>query len=241
MPVLKTYILDDDPRAVKRSRKLVDSRKDLVLVGTATDPQKALDDIVKYRPELIILDLEMQPMDGWQVMEKLDPAIRVVICTVETTAGPKSYKFRATYYLSKPYSKADFDQAIDCVWKSVDTNDLWPLPVHRSDIWFTSGGRKRKVRLYLDDVEAVVADGNNSKVFYSHGVMMIDQSLKEVERMLPAHRFMRIHKSHIIALDRYLEHDNDNVRLQHVENKEIERLKIGERYAERFYDYLDGK
>ena len=238
MPVLSVYIVDDDPRAVKRARKMVEGREDLVLVGTATDPQKAVTDIGKYRPDLVMLDLEMDPLDGWQVMKQLDRAIRVIICTVETMVGQKTYQFRAAYYLTKPYRKADFDQAIERVWEGVDNNDMQPLAARGDHVWFTSGGKRRKVRLLLDDIEVVEADGNYCKVYYTHGTMLIDQSLKEVERMLPARQFMRIHKCHIIALNRYLAHDGDMVQLQHVEHSGIAHLKLGEHYAKRFYNYL---
>ena len=239
MPVLTAYIVDDDPRAVKRARKLVEGRGDLILVGTATDPRKALADIAKYRPDLVLLDLEMEPMDGWQVMEQLDPAIRVIICTVETEVGPKTYQFRAAYYLTKPYRKSDFDHAIDRIWEGVDNNDIRLLPTQPNYVWFTAGGKRHKVRLSLDDIEAVEADGNYSKVYYTHGTMMIDQSLKEVERLLPAGQFMRIHRCSIMALNRYLVINGDTIQLQHVVNTEIARLKLGEHYAQRFYNYLD--
>ncbi len=238
MPQLKTFILDDDPQSVKRSRKLVGARPDLFLAGTATDPQEAVPIIKRYRIELLLLDLEMNPLNGWDVMEMLDPAVRVILCTVDKMAGEEAYRRQAANYLVKPFSKAAFDQAVDRVWAEITSGNVPLLPDSPDYVWVSSGGASHPVRLFLPDIEVVEANSDRSMVYYTYGELLIDQSLKEVEKLLPMRQFMRIHNSYLIALNRYFRHGGGTVQLQRIENKKKQLIPIGEKYADRFYRYL---
>lgn len=235
MPLLKTYILDDNPSDLQRARKLVANHQQLLLVGTATDPEKALPLIRKYDVEVLLLDLEMNPLNGWEVIKRLGTAAKVILCTVDKTAGEGAYHHNVVFYLVKPLTKKSLDRAI----QQIIAGNNMPPPVEPDHVWVTSGGASRQIKILLADIEAVRANGDYCVLYYTYGTISLDQSLKEMERLLPTNRFMRVHRSYIVALSRHHAHGNGKVYLKRVENREIEEIPLGGRYAERFYAYLN--
>lgn len=235
MPLLKTFILDDNPADLQKARKLVSAHKDLLLVGTATDPTTAVPLIRKYRVEVLLLDLEMNPLNGWEVIKRIDPRINVILCTVDKTAGEGAYHHNVVYYLVKPLSKKAFERAIDQITQGKAVGP----PREPDHVWVTSGGATRQVKVFLADIEAVKANEDYSVLYYTYGKIDLDQSLREMERLLPTDRFMRVHRSYILALSRHHAHGNGKVYLNRVENKEIEAIPLGGRYADRFFAYLE--
>lgn len=235
MPLIKTFILDDNPADLQKARKLVSAHKGLVLVGTETDPERALPLIRRYGVEVLLLDLEMNPLNGWEVIKRIDTDIKVILCTVDNTAGEGAYHHNVLFYLVKPLTKKSFDRAIQQVIAGKNLASA-AEPDH---VWLTSGGASRQVKVMLADIETVQADGDYSVLYYTYGRIHLDQSLKEMERLLPTDRFMRVHRSYIIALNRHHAHGNGKVYLKRVENREMEEIPLGGRFAERFYDYLE--
>src|SRR5690606_7481333 len=114
MPVTKIYHVDDDPRSIEKSRKLISAREDLLQVGSSTNPVKALDEVKRYKPEILLLDLDMHPITGWEIMELIDLQITlVIIITVDKEMGMKSLAKGAAFFLDKTYGKSEFNVAID--------------------------------------------------------------------------------------------------------------------------------
>ncbi|WP_257667199.1 LytR/AlgR family response regulator transcription factor [Parapedobacter tibetensis] len=240
MPSLKTYILDDDTRAVRKLSKLVYGHPQLILVGSSTDPETGIAEIRRYRPDVVLLDLEMQPLTGWEVMQHLDSSVNVILCTADDRAGSRAFEVSAAEYLVKPFSRERFNVAIQRVWETicVPGHPLIP-PAESSSCWLTSGGASHKVQIDFVDIEVVEAQKDHCIVYHTDGKITVDQSLKELERMLPVRKFMRIHRGFIIALNRYYRHSNGNVYLKNVQNKESKSAPIGDTYSDRLYAYLD--
>lgn len=241
MPVVKIYHVDDDPRSIEKSRKLISTREDLFQVGSSTNPEKALNEIMHYKHEILLLDLDMRPISGWDIMERIDlQKTWVVIITVDKEMGMTSMAKGAAFFLDKTYGKLEFNVAIDKLIADMKQRASVSMPQEKGYEWFTSGGAAHPVRFYLEDIEAIVADGNDSVIYHTDGKMTLDQNLTEMEKILPTDRFMRISRSHIIALDRFQQRlTGGKIQLMRVENEEIKRLKVGEKYANRFYAYLD--
>mgnify|MGYP001259608683 CR=1 FL=1 len=239
MPVLKVYLIDDDPRAADKARRILERREDVIWVGSTTNPVKGLKDLARYRPDVLMLDLEMQPLTGWQVLERIDPAIRVIITTVAKESGMKALHHGAFYFLDKTYREAELNAALDRVWAAENGKTPVYPPVEQGYIWLSSGGDKYPIRFLVADIEVVEAEGNYSRLYHTDGDILIDQSAAEMQKILPADRFMRVSRRHIIALNRFHRRGgHDEIELIRVMNDQIKRVKVGEAYAKRFYDYL---
>lgn len=241
MPVTKIYHVDDDPRSIEKARKLICAREDLLQVGSSTNPEKALKEIKRFKPEILLLDLDMHPITGWDIMERIDQQkTLVVIITVDKEAGMASLAKGASFFLDKTYGKREFNVAIDKLTADGRSESAVSMPYEQGYEWFTSGGKSHPVRFYVEDIEAIVADGNDSVIYHTHGKTIVDQNLAAVEKTLPANRFMRVSRSHMIALDRFHQRLADaEIQLVRVENEAVKRVKVGDAYAKRFYKYLE--
>ena len=240
MHILKIYLIDDDPRAADKVRKILAGRDGVFLIGSTTNPLKGVKEVVRYRPDVLLLDLEMQPITGWEVMEKIDSAIRVIIITVEKDKGMDALHKGAFYFLDKTYGQAELHAAIDRVWEAETSGGYPPFPTKADHIWVSSGGSRYPVQFFVPDIEAVAADGNDCKLYHTDGVTIVDQNMTEMQKILPTAKFMRISRQHIIALNRFHRRlPHGEIELIRVMNQEIRRLKVGGTYEKRFYAYLE--
>ncbi|GGG96565.1 DNA-binding response regulator [Parapedobacter pyrenivorans] len=237
MPVFKVYILDDDPRAVRKLSRLVYDNPNLLLVGSQTDPEAGLLEIARFKPDILLLDLEMTPLSGWEVILRLDKGVKVILCTADARAGSQSYEVSAADYLVKPFSGARFNEAILRASGALEKRPT-PAILGHETLYFTAGGASNPVEINPLDIEMIEACDHRCRIFHTYDAILVDQSFKEVERMLPASLFMRIHKSFMISLKRYYRHQNGKVYLKNVEHEACKVVPIGDKYGPKFYQYL---
>lgn len=240
--MLRIYQIDDDSRMADKIRKMLSGREDVVLVGTTTNPLKGVDIVNRYRPDILLLDLEMQPITGWQVMEKIDKDVRVIVITAHDKMGMASLARGAAFFLDKSFGKQQLYTAIDRILGRLAPAKDGDFPSESEYLWLSSGGKNYPVKFFMADIEAVKANGNYSMVYHTDGETMVNENLAAMERILPPEKFMRISRTHIIALNRYHRRLSDGgIALSRVQNEDVKVLKVGNEYATAFYAYLEAK
>lgn len=209
-------VVDDEPHARAKLRRFLASDGRLELVGEAGDGLEALDVLETTRPDLIFLDIQMPEMDGFGVLEALDPIVnpRVVFVTAHDQHALRAFDVRALDYLLKPVDEERFREAVDRAvegWRSgirapdarAVLTDL--LPERRLLERFLVRSRSRMVLVAAARVDWIGAASNYVELHCGKETHLVRGTLHDLEARLDPARFIRIHRSVIVNLERVKE------------------------------------
>ncbi|MEZ4416805.1 MAG: LytTR family DNA-binding domain-containing protein [Gemmatimonadota bacterium] len=215
MSVLTAVVVDDEPHARSKIRRFLSEDARIRVVAEASDGLEALEVLERERPHLVFLDIQMPGMDGFEVLQQLDPSVQpqVIFVTAHDDHALRAFEVHALDYLLKP---VDPDRFTETLQRAVDAHERGteaPLPAalratlaERTPIErFLVRSRGRMVLVPVAQVEWIGAAGNYVEVHVGDAVHLVRGTLADVEDRLPAGCFARIHRSTIIRLDRIKE------------------------------------
>jgi DNA-binding LytR/AlgR family response regulator len=206
---IKTLIVDDEPVARHILREELAFMPSVDLIGEAEDGEMALRQIVDLAPDLVFLDLQMPPFDGFEVVRRLHgtrlPVI--VIVTAFQQHAIEAFEAGAVDYLLKPVRADRLQKAVDRARELLHK----PREIARSLVRISEasdGPRKMVGRIgrdYLlldfDEVLALQAEGELVWIITLKRRYLASQTLRNVEITLPISRFQRIHRNAIVNTD----------------------------------------
>lgn len=236
--MIKCVIIDDEQPAINVIKNYINRLPDLKLIATETNPIAGIEIIKAEKPDLVFLDIQMDEMNGIEVMKTINKITKVIFCTAYSEFAVTSYELDAVDYLMKPI---DFNRFVKAVQRVTD-NVGQQSPVHTESlpndyIFVKTGQRGKMLKIDLDDIDYVEAM-NNYIAFYQGGrKIMAHLTMKEIEERLPTGSFMRIHKSYIIALKQISGMENNELILK----KNSGRIPIGANYKDIFMKRMEQK
>jgi len=111
---MKAFLIDDEPLAVQRLRRLLEDTGRVEIVGASIDPKEALDRVRQSRPDVLFLDIEMPGMSGFDLLDQLgEPQPLVVFTTAYDQYALDAFKVNSIDYLLKPVEPAQLDRALN--------------------------------------------------------------------------------------------------------------------------------
>ena len=206
MAALRTMIVDDEPLAVERLQLLCARLPDLDMVGTAADGAAALRLIPALRPDMLLLDIAMPGLDGMQLARALaeSPArISVIFVTAFAEFAVAAFEIAATDYLLKPVSLERLERAIGRVRESFSASPAAPSssqPQWIEEFWVPH--RSDIVRVAATQIELIEAERDYMRLHVGGRSYLLHKTIAELERQLDPMRFVRLHRSTIVARDR---------------------------------------
>ncbi len=202
---MRVVIVDDEPLARDRLRRLLADFPGYEVVGEAGDGETALDLIDDEEPDLVLLDIRMGGMDGLQVarsMQDMDLPPAVIFTTAYSEHALSAFDANAQAYLLKPIRAEKLREALLRVRKpnranrpSVPTPGEEGRPKREFVLATTRDGL---VRIPAEDIVYFLADQKYTTVFHLHGEVLIEESLKTLEADF-APWFLRIHRKALVA------------------------------------------
>ncbi len=195
--MLKILIVDDEPPARARLKRLLEQVTGCELVGEADSAQEALARIAEGQVDALLLDISMPGLDGMTLARQLaqqEQPPSVVFCTAWPDQALDAFECDAVDYLVKPVRVERLESALNKVarLRGVSPDD-------------TSGGYLRstvgsKTTLVpLDEVICLLAEDKYTTVFYAGGQTVINNSLVELEKS-HSDRFLRVHRNALVAV-----------------------------------------
>jgi two-component system LytT family response regulator len=216
---IRTLVVDDEPLARQRLRTLLGPDPDLELIGECGDGRQAVTAVQQLKPDLMFLDVEMPALDGFEVLHALaGVALPVVVfVTAHDRYALRAFEAHALDYLLKPFDKERFAQALmraknqvrlgqaagieDRLRSLLQTvEERRPLPER---LVVKSAGRVSFVR--VAEVDWIEAAGNYVRLHLGKEEHLLRESLGGLEARLDPRRFVRIHRSTIVNIDRIRE------------------------------------
>jgi two-component system LytT family response regulator len=223
-PIVRTIIADDEPLARQKLRLLLNLEPEVKIVAECHDGSQALAAIRACRPDLLMLDIQMPSLDGFQVLSEIAPEeMPVVIFTsAYDQYAIRAFEAHALDYLLKPFDQERLHQAIDRArFELSKTKDreitrriLKLLSVVKPDKPPTAPGfdgrfviktKGRIVFLDLDDIDWLEAAANYVRLNVGKEVYLFRETISRVSERLNPNHFIRIHRSMIVNVRRIKE------------------------------------
>jgi two-component system LytT family response regulator len=221
MPI-KVLIVDDEPLARARVAELLHGDTDVDLVGECATGKQALEAIRRLAPDLVFLDVQMPEMGGFDVIRALEggPVPVVVFVTAYDRYALDAFEVHALDYLLKPFSRSRFQSAlrhakarlggsappeervvarrIEELLRSLDRR---PRGIERLAV--KADGKV--VFLKTSDIDWIEATGKYMTIHVRGKTHLIRETMAELEEKLDCDRFLRIHRSCIVNVERVKE------------------------------------
>jgi DNA-binding LytR/AlgR family response regulator len=196
---MNCLIVDDNKIARTTLRQLASQVKDLAVAGDCTNAMEAYNFLQGQPVDILLLDIEMPGMSGIELTRNLGSQRPLIIFTTSKTEyAVEAFDLNVADYIVKPVTPARFVQAIgkarDILEGSRDEVNI----VNDEFIFIRDSNVVR--RLKLDDLLYAEAMGDYVKLHTGQRFYAIHSTLKAVEERLPASKFIRVHRSYIIAL-----------------------------------------
>ncbi len=204
---LRSIIVDDSSMQRMAVAKLVNNHPNLALVAEYSNAIEAKNGIKNNEIDLIFLDVEMPIITGFDLLESLENSPQVILITGKPDYALKAFDYDVTDYLHKPITMARFDASVKrAVAKFEQANRVHEDEEH---IFVKSNLKKRKV--ILNDIKWIEALGDYIKLVTDEANIVILSTMKSFEKQLPEDKFLRIHKSYIVNLEKVEKFNSKNV------------------------------
>ena len=197
---LKCAIVDDEPLALNLLESYVNKTPFLELAGKYSSAVQAMNDLPEKRVDLLFLDIQMPELNGLEFSRMVDTHTRIVFTTAFDQYAIDGYRVNALDYLLKPISYADFLQAAN---KAVKWFELLQQPQEEIESIFVKSDYKL-IQVELKNILYIEGLKDYIKIYEENSPKPILSlmSMKSIEELLPASRFIRVHRSYIVQKDK---------------------------------------
>lgn len=198
--MLTCIIIDDEPLARKGLKEYINDAEFCQLKGEFDNPTKAMDCLTKETIDLIFLDIQMPKLSGLDFVKTLTKPPMIIFTTAYPQHAVDGFELNAVDYLLKPFSFDRFWKAI-LKAKAIKENQPAGNPAQESDYFYIKTDNKLvKINyadvLFIEALQNYVAIHTVSKKYISY------LTLHSIEENLPAQKFVKTHKSFIVAIDK---------------------------------------
>ena len=203
MTTIKTLLVDDEFLALNLLENFIGNLPDLQIVGKVKSPMQALDILQKEEVDLLFLDIQMPTLSGNQLLRTLPRPPATIFTTAYAEFAPEAFDLNAVDYLLKPFSFERFLQAVNKAREQLRSRRIAPGDAAPAEADFFSVKVDGKVqRIRFDEILFIEGLKEYVRIHTEAGRFVTLESLQHLEQVLPEEKFMRVHKSYIVAVDR---------------------------------------
>lgn len=227
-------IVDDEPPAIRVLEKFVEQLPGLTCIATTTKPVEALMLIEKMQPDIVFLDIQMPDITGIQLSALVKSKTNIVFTTAYAQFALEGFEVDAVDYLLKPIAFNRFIAAVEKVknrMQSVTGNVTQESS--NASFFIKTDGKNRFRRVEIDDIYYIESIKNYVMIYLEKDKIMTYNTLKYYEENLPLSLFVKIHKSFVVAINKIISTDSDEVYILN------SRLPIGETYKNDFFEKIN--
>jgi two-component system, LytTR family, response regulator len=231
MPEIRALIADDEPLARRGIRQLLEGHPDVIVAGECRNGRETLRALHTLTPHLVFLDVQMPQLNGFEVLRAYGAARMpaVVFVTAYDEFAVRAFEAHALDYLVKPVSEARFAEAMRHVRERLRSSNALELAQKLETLLATHEGRGQRAEggdilrasrparrmvvptasgelvLETSEIDWIQAEDYYAAVYALGKRHLIRESLASLEERLDPARFVRVHRSAIVALDRVRE------------------------------------
>jgi len=223
---ITTIIIDDEPLARRNLRVLLEHDPQIEIVDECRNGHEAVKAINAHSPDLIFLDIQMPEMDGFDVLARVGPEHiqAIIFVTAFDRYALKAFEVHALDYLLKPFDDDRFRRALERAKSQIAAREIDKLSQRllalledrKSDRKSSSEQQtyltrlmikaaNRMMLLKVNEIDFIEADGNYAKLHLGRKTHLLREKMSELEGRLDPAKFVRIHRSVIVNIDRIKE------------------------------------
>jgi two-component system LytT family response regulator len=223
---IKTLIVDDEPLARRNLRLLLERDPQIEILEECRNGREAVKAINTLSPDLIFLDIQMPEMDGFDVLTRVGPEHiqGIIFVTAFDQYALKAFDVHALDYLLKPYDDERFTRALERAKSQMAAREINQLserllalleereterkgskPESAYLTRLMIKASSRVMLLKVDEIDFIEADGNYAKLHIGKKMHLLREKMNDLEGRLDPARFVRIHRSIIVNLERIKE------------------------------------
>lgn len=233
--MIRTIALDDEPFALKLIADYIRKTPFLDLVGKFDNPLDAIDFLGDDQVDLIILDIQMPDLTGIEFTKILQEETKIIFTTAFEKYAIEGFRLNAVDYLLKPFSYQEFLTAAQKARKLIDLEraSLPTIEVSNQFLFVKSEYKIRRIN--FDDILYVEGLKDYIKVYLvtEPKPILSLNSMKLMEQKLPDDRFMRVHRSFIVNLNRISMIERGRIVFGKV------YIPVSDNYKEKFQEFID--
>ncbi|MBV8551561.1 MAG: response regulator transcription factor [Acidobacteriaceae bacterium] len=214
MSVLRAYLVDDEPLALKRLARLLEESGKVEITGSSSDPVQAVEHLRQNPCDVLFTDIEMPDISGFQMLSQIEPQPLVIFTTAYSQYALQAFEVHSVDYLLKPISAERLDRALAKVERM--HRGIEPRPQLEKLLEDLAAAIPRKrgyparlpsklgERIEFVDVARVTHFYANDKLTYASTPkkdFVVDYTITELEQTLDPAKFVRIHRSTILNVD----------------------------------------
>ena len=210
---IRAAIVDDEELARHLLREYLTHAGGVEIVAECANGFEAVKSIADHKPDLVFLDVQMPKLDGFEVLELIDPSIAVIFVTAYDQYAMRAFDANAVDYLLKPFSQDRFRKALDRVrqrlgnpapQQKISATELSAAarpPEQKLERIVVKDGAKVHI-IPLDKLDYVEAQDDYIALRSEKKNYLKQQTISSIEAQLDPKRFVRIHRSYIVNLER---------------------------------------
>jgi two-component system, LytTR family, response regulator len=230
---LRCLLVDDEPLALDLLEGYVLKTPSLALAGRCSSAFKAMEMLENTEVDLMFLDIQMPGLTGMELVRSLPNPPKVIFTTAFEQYALEGFKVDALDYLLKPISYPEFLNSVNKAKRWFELEDKPVAPAARNSIFVKSDYKLVQIEfkniLYIEGLKDYVKfylEGNEKPVLSL-------MSMKSLEENLPETRFMRVHRSFIVNLDKIKTIERNRI----VFGKEY--IPVSDNYKEKFQQFVN--
>nr|WP_321412438.1 LytTR family DNA-binding domain-containing protein [uncultured Carboxylicivirga sp.] len=231
--MIRTIAIDDEPLALQLLTNYIEKTPFLDLIGAFDNPIDAMEFLNEQEADLMFIDIQMPDLTGIEFARILENPPKLVFTTAFEKYAMEGFKLDAIDYLLKPFGYDEFLKAAKKAQKLIQYQSQETVESNNAFLFLKSDYKIRRINfndiLYIEGLKDYV------KVFLQHQdkpVMSLN-SLKALETKLPKEKFMRVHRSFIVNLEKIETIDRSRI----VFGKEY--IPVSDQFKKQFKDFLD--
>ncbi len=181
--------------------QLVSQVPNLELIAECSDASEALTSLNNTQVDLLLLDIEMPGMSGLELIKQLgNKRPLIIFTTAKKDYAAEAFELSVVDYMVKPITLPRLKQAVDKASEALDSNKE-DLKVEEQAFVFVKDNGVLK-RISIDDILFLEAMGDYVKVHTAQKFHVVHATLKSIEEKLPNSKFIRVHRSYIVAINK---------------------------------------
>ena len=240
--IIKCAIVDDEPLAVELLASYVNKIPFLQLSGKYNNATDALHGIGEDPVDLLFLDIQMPELNGLELSKMIPENTRIVFTTAFNQYAVDGFRVNALDYLLKPISYADFLEASNKAlqwFQLIEQNEQSAVSsaVEEEPRSIFVKSEYKLLQINLDDIRYIEGLKDYVKIYTEqspHPILSL-MNMKAIEQMLPASRFIRVHRSFIVQKGKIREIERNRIVFGDV------YIPIGDSYKQAFQDFINAR
>jgi DNA-binding LytR/AlgR family response regulator len=233
--MIQTIAIDDEPLALQLVKSYIQKTPFLELAGTFDNPLSAMEFLENNPIQLIFLDIQMPDLTGTEFARTLQSNSKIIFTTAFEKYAIEGFKLDAIDYLLKPFGYEEFLVAAQKARKLIDLENKSQTQIEANNEFLFLKSEYKIRRINFNDIIYIEGLKDYIKVFVQNEPKPILSlsTLKSIENKLPKNKFMRIHRSFIVNLQKINTIDRSRIVFGDV------YIPISDQFKDKFQEFLD--